>query len=39
MEIDVIETYSYNIDALIEKILYLESIDYQYNSKNMIIKT
>ena len=39
MEIDVIETYSQNIDALIDKILHLESIDCQYNSKNMIIKT
>ena len=33
MEVDIIETYSQNIDALIEKTLYLESIDYQYNSK------
>ena len=38
IEVDIIETYSQNTDALTGEILYLESIDYQYNSKNVIKK-
>ena len=38
MKVDTTETYSQNIDAVIQKTLYLVSIDYQYNSKNVITK-
>lgn len=34
---DVIAEYK-NMDLLIEKIIYMKNIDYQYNSRNIVTK-
>ena len=33
LEIDIIKTYYQNMDALVVKTLYLESVNNQYNSE------
>ena len=33
---DVINTYQTDINTLMEKLLFLENVDYIYNSKNII---
>ena len=33
---DVINTYQTDINTLMEKLLFLENVDYTYNSKNII---
>ena len=37
LEEGVLAMYKKNISSLLEKLLYLEKIDYKYNTRNIII--